>query len=346
MKRLACLLCFCLSILRMWGQSLEGYVCDIITRKPVADAVVFLDGTLFRTVTDAEGRFSIQTDKVLNVPLVIRHLSYELYIVENPFEKDLSAILLSEKNSVIEEVVISFQYSRERLMAAFYEQFFGLSLSGKSCKIQNEEEIEIFYDFEQNKLKASCGQPLEIVNEYLGYAIQYDLVAFEVEYAKRTLQNEWVKKSSILGVSSFTDLAPERSKIRKRRERIYLQSPECFFKGLITKRLKAIDYEVFQKGMLVNVYDYLEVSDTLALKTVRIKPNSGIQTSIVGLTKAKGILTVRYKKRFQSDVIFLSDLLWVDECGIVTPPLDIYYSGELGKQRMGGLLPREYGLHH
>jgi hypothetical protein len=64
-------------------------------------------------------------------------------------------------------------------MKLFREQFLGINVAGKNCIIENEEEIYFNYDRKTLTLIAYSDQPLIIINNYLGYKIEYQLIDFQ-----------------------------------------------------------------------------------------------------------------------------------------------------------------------
>jgi len=80
------------------AQILTGIVLDKESREHVVGAHVYLEGSSLFDVTDADGRFKITVNSVVNVPLVIRHISYQPVTIPNPFTSLPDTIFVKEQD--------------------------------------------------------------------------------------------------------------------------------------------------------------------------------------------------------------------------------------------------------
>lgn len=328
------------------AQTLTGHVYDNKTKKPINEAYVYLDGTAIHTTTDINGYFELIADKIINTKLVINHIAYEVALIENPFEKTPPKIYLKEQANVLNEVIIQAdRFTRKQKMNAFREQFLGNTKAGKSCIILNEDDVQVYYNEETQTLSASANKPILINNNYLGYKLLFELIEFTVQYNNKTLDNESVKQSFFLGTSSFIDLNSNNSKIKKRRDDVYKTSSTYFFKNLANQTLKESNYLVFNKSYQVNPYMFFTIKDTLSFKQVEVDPDSGIDRFVLGYKQPVfGKISTLYDKKIQSSVIFLTNKIWVDNYGNITPVDKVIFSGHMADQRVGAMLPIDYEL--
>ncbi|MDR2038523.1 MAG: redoxin family protein [Bacteroidales bacterium] len=335
-----------------YAQILSGSVYDLVTKLPVKDVHVYLDGTSYQTTTNADGKFELLIEKKINTSLIFRHLSYHTESIPDPFEKDLSKIYLEEQVDSIREVVIQTdRYSRKQKMKAFREQFLGMNKAGRSCRILNEDDIQLFYNANTGKLSATADQPLVIENKYLGYSIQFNLISFEAYYgglfltgssSAGHLGNNSIRFSLFLGTSLFTDLEPNNKMIKKRREIIYTNSPRNFFKNLSQNTLEASHHRVFHEGFLTDPHTLFSIKDTLPIKQVRI--NEGIKPLKWSETEYIYLKMSVLHKRDQSDIYFLTNAFSIDPYGNTNMVDKIRFTGEFGQQRIGNMLPLEYDI--
>jgi len=378
-------------ILFLWtcladAQVITGVVCDKATNLPIPNVYVYLDGTTINTITDASGKFELRTISVLNTKLVLHHLSYQTAIIDNPF-RGLSDTLYVEKrvNRMREVVVTGARFTREQKMKAFREQFLGLSKAGKSCTILNEDDIQLIIDSQKRKLLASSDKPIVVVNDYLRYQITFILVDFWVQYGIGgnrivSLDNDYATRSFIAVTTSFTDLSPDSRKIKKRRDNVYENSSNYFFKSLTNDALEDNNFIVFGKEKSVafmipiNYREYFSIKDTLSQKLISIIPKTEINTNdtfptvsynfparIDSLTKKNvpnttnnktimwdadpkplGKIAVLRLKKIQSDIYFMTDSFLVDRYGNTNNIDKISFSGQMGKNRAGDMLPIDY----
>ena len=119
--------------------------------------------------------------------------------IANPFENNNQNIYLSLKPEALKEVVIVKNgFSRKSMLNIFRAYFLGRTVAGKSCKIENEDEISFVYDYDNNLLTASSSVPLLVNNEHLGYKIKFDLYEFSLKFYKKSIKKTNLESSSLL----------------------------------------------------------------------------------------------------------------------------------------------------
>ena len=330
-----------------------GTVYDKATNMPIPDVYVSFNGTTANAVTNNSGKFELTVAQRFNTQLVFSHVAYNMVIVENPFDEFPKEIYMEQRLNMLGSVVVSERglpehadpFSRQQKLRAFREQFLGTTRAGRSCMIMNEGDIELRYDVLTNTLLAYSDNPIVVLNEYLGYMVSFTLLDFRVEYSvpqnrlllgalinnHGSLSRENVQRSYYAGVSSFTDLSPDDTRIKSRRDDIYEQSSTFFFKNIVNNTLEESNFRTFENGrrQAVNPSLFFTIKDTLSLKMISVIPGSDL------------IINVRYRNRL-SVLNFRTDTLLVDRYGNIDQLDNIIFRGQMGDARVGDMLPFNY----
>ena len=343
-----------------------GTVYDKATNQPLPDVYVSFNGTVAYAITDDSGKFELTLAQRLNTQLVFSHIAYEMVIIENPFDEFPEEIYMEQRFNMLDNVVVSANvspeyadpFTRAQKLTAFRKQFLGETPAGKSCKIMNESDIELWYNVHTNTLSASSYQPIVVINEYLGYQILFILLDFKVEYTtarqnsvlennnlyatqSHTMvdifrQNSYIPLNSnnarlsyFAVLSSFTDLSPNDARIKKRRDEVYNRSSTFFFKNLANNTLNDAGFEISTGKTKIDNYWYT-TQDTLSLKKVRlISVDTALKISVLF-------------QRGKSDITFNSNTLLVDYYGNIDNPYKVIFTGLMGQSRAGNILPFDY----
>ena len=387
------------------AQMITGIVCDQSTKLPVSDVHVYLDGTSINTVTNILGKFELRTNSIFNSKLVLHHLSYETAIIDHPFEGIPDTLYIKERVKTIREVTIQADlFTRQQKMKAFREQFLGMTRAGKSCVIENEDDIQIRVDMRTRRLLASSDKPVVVVNNHLGYKISFILLDFWVQYgfAIVGLDNDYVQSSFFSVVSSFTDMEPDSRRMKRRRDNVYDHSSNYFFKSFANDALKDNKFILFNHSFPIDPNQYFSIKDTLSQKMIsiilsaEIEKDTAVQSvsnnyefrndtvmrngrivgflpktnlsdtlkreqtimgaiptaSTSGLNKGEnmfytgpklsGIFSVLHHRKIQSDIYLMTDSFLVDRYGNIDQIDKISFTGQMGENRAGDMLPIDY----
>jgi len=349
---------FCIS--SIYSQTLEGYIYDKLSEKPLSGATVYIDGTTISSSTNEDGYFKINGSGNKNSVLVVSFVGYITSRIENPFQYKKIKTFLDEDLITMAEVVIGKSiFTRKSMLKAFRENFLGTSEAGLSCKIENEDDINLFFDEETKTLSATSRTPLKVINKNLGYEVFFDLVDFSVEYNEAKLSPFYVRKSSFAGTSFYKDISKSKKAAKKRQES---------FLGSATHLMMTIANESWQKekfGLYVDRFpvdpkEYFKVKDTLGVKKVTLvkepvkntpiyKMHVGeidfknpIQPEIIGYEDKKVNFNILYDGKKQSVADFLEKEFIVDENGNYSPVYLAFFGGYLGTQKLGDMLPSDY----
>ena len=164
---------------------------------PLEGVNVYLDGTTFSTITDANGNFVIKYEPNSNNILAVSFMGYQTeYLTGLDTSKPLNITLTVSKNELNEVVITKNElFSREQKLKLFKEYFLSKTNNAKTTVIKNKSDLRFKYDKEKLIFTASSDKPLTIVNESLGYKIDYELVVFEIEFNKLSISSKDVIKN-------------------------------------------------------------------------------------------------------------------------------------------------------
>jgi hypothetical protein len=181
MKNILALLAFVLIQLNIYAQNVYTISGTVKNAKgePIESATIFLAGSEKVTPTNAQGRFSFKNVSPGTYQVVVNMLGYTS-IKQNVILKSQSETLdltLSEKQILINEVIIGDKSARLTHLNTFIKYFMGQSANAKACKILNPEIIE--FSTSNGFLKATTDDFLIIENNNLGYKIKYLLNNFQ-----------------------------------------------------------------------------------------------------------------------------------------------------------------------
>ncbi|MEW5675996.1 carboxypeptidase-like regulatory domain-containing protein [Flavobacterium enshiense] len=326
----------------MFSQTISGRVYDE-NKKPMQGVSVYLDGTTIGTSTDETGKYDLSIRNTVNTMLVIRFIGYETMIIENPFKDNNAVIYMTPKATSLDEIVIAKDpFTREQKLAVFREQFLGKTKAGKTCKILNENEIDFEYDYKTNTLIASSNVPLEIENLYLGYRIEFEMLDFYVKFYKKSIKSADVMSSLFLGTTRYAD-ANISEKTDKNRGVAYFGSQMHFFKNLSQNVWGGKNFLLFNGSYQDNPDHFFSITQEGSLKKITVTKNTQTNGYIAN-TGSKFIATFNllYNKKKQSKVDFLIQEFYVDEFGNSTEADKIQFGGDLGKKRLGDMLPMDF----
>lgn len=331
------------------AQTISGTIYDAATRETIPGVTVYLNGTTTITTSDKKGRFSLSVGKIINTSLILSHLSYESLIIDNPFGNLTKEFYLTEKISTITEAMVmadrfSRGFSRDEKMKVFKDHFLGTSLAAKSCIIENEDDIELSYDYENYRLLGHTAQPVVVVNNYLAYRIIFDLHYFCVTFPDLTIDGGRVVRTSFFGTSVYEDQSPYKVLYAKRREEAYLVSIQYFWKNFIDNTLKESQFKIYNKYKQINQDQYFTILYDPPQKKLFLIPNTDLNSRHENVEDENmmGVIGVVFKN-YRSEIIFLTNEVSVDAFGNPDPVVDkLLYIGDMGIQRLGDMLPKDY----
>ncbi|TCK68044.1 carboxypeptidase-like protein [Winogradskyella wandonensis] len=327
-RKIATVLLF-FSCLISYAQTLKGQVVDAVTKEPLEMVSVYFDNTTIGTTTNENGKFSIDYTNAVQSTLVISFLGYNTFYLSDYRSKTNIVVALAESTEELDEVVINADdgMSRAEKLRWFRKEFLGNSEFGKSCKILNEKDLRFRYDKSSRTLSAWSKTPVVVKNRSLQYEISFDIIDFEI------ILGNWNAQSVIYtGTSFYRNLDEEENrKTLKNRKKAYEGSIQHFIRAIYYERLEEDGYVFGVRGLKVNPYEYFVLSDILENETRRV------------VLKQK--LDIFYKDTAESVIQTAENLeFFIDKYGNYAPIPQVLFGGAMGKQRIGDLLPLDYGL--
>lgn len=339
MKKKFLLLLFLLHFSFVFSQSINGKVVDE-NDVPLYGVSVYFDGTTIGTTTNKDGVFELSVNQIPNASFVISYIGYEtvyLSSFQSPINVKLKPSAISLKEVVLEPV----PFSRKEMLAVFREQFLGKTKGGKNCEILNEDAVQFSYTSKEFKLTAFADEKLIIKNNYLGYTIEFELVDFFVTYGKRTLSNEFLRRSFYAGTTFYQEIEDPKQDFEKNRIKAYLGSPKHFFKNLIEKKWGKNEFLLFDGSFATDANLHFEISDAHNMKLVKVNRKE-IKINSLNKTEFFRSFNMLYDNKNQSIITLKTSEFYVDAYGNNTHIDKIDFSGEISKKRFGDMLPLDF----
>lgn len=367
-------LCILIAPKFLFSQTHSGILIDEDSEIPLANANVFLAGTLTGTTTNKDGVFELNTNGNISVPVVFSFVGYTTRVLSFDELSSDSVVRLKKEVLEIDEINVKSNpggWSRRRMMQVFKDEFLGTSYNAQACKIENENDIYLYYNNDTKVLHSNSRKPIVIENKLLGYRIYYLL-----EYFRKSDSGIQYK-----GYCRFEELnfAKERRKnnIEQQRGKTYLGSIMHFMRYLHNENLNRND-TVYDLEVINRMYSYYADSKGLLLSW----SNGDLdRTALNSKNEINNIYLNMYEDKFQIydvennylscknliiesegkriigcdkniKIVYLGDLknsylmpksdaIEILGNGYYNPEL-IRWSGTMSKQRVGDLLPFEY----
>ena len=306
---------------------------------PFETATVYFDNTTRGVITNSQGYFSIKYSDAIQSPLIISFLGYEKQIIENYRDKTNITILLKESKEALGEVIVNANdgLTRQQKLRLFRREFLGTSKFGSSCQILNEEDIILRYDKKNRVLSGHSKLPLKIQNNALQYLLTYDLSAFRLKFIPiGTAENNFDTQAvGFVGNSYYQDFQVFNSKKAiKNRAKAYQGSRLEFIRALYAQEIEERGYQIFAGSNKIEPQFYfnyfqMETKDNSAIKQLSISQS----------------LNILYKRWEKSSIKLLVPSIFIDYYGNYTNVTKVRFTGAMGEQRIGELLPFDYGLN-
>lgn len=331
---------FCLT-LQLNAQTLKGLVIDE-TDAPLEGASVFFNGTTVGTITNTDGKFEIKMVDIQNPVLVFQYIGYETKMI-NEFSTSNISIKLIPKISELTEVIIKPNpFSRKECIEAFKKSFLGVTKAGKSCEILNEDVIEFEFDVTTNTLYAHASEPIEVLNNYLGYHISFNLIQHHTKFSKRTLNQDFAKENFFIVTTFFKDINDDKKSREKNRKKVYLGSVNHFFKSLADNQLKENNFLLGKKGFVEPVEKHFTIEQLNNIQVIKVLFDK-IRVPDNIKVKQKKMINVYYKHEPSSMEVDTKEI-YVDEYGNYAPIENVKFGGAMGTYRAGNMLPFNFSI--
>ena len=328
-----------------YGQIIKGTVMDKNTHDGIMYALVYFDGTFVSTYANQNGYFQLDISKNFSMPLTISAIGYYSDTINNPSTDKLNIIYLAPKTYKLNEVVITAignSITRKTNLGIFKKEFLGETMNAKKCNITNEDDIMLnnythSYKFRISNgnslivnidtLKAFCSNPIKIVNKALGYNLTYYLDKFEYCSLYKYLL---IIGNCIFKVDSIYNKRQQK-RFEERRKSAYLGSRMHFIRTLWENNLDSVGFTVKTSNNNRIPYDRLAAQSDILAGSYYLK-----------YINYHGLISIAYySKSPNSHIMIEKDKVYFNKNCILNP-LDVSWSGEMARQRIGDLLPFEY----
>lgn len=312
--------------------SVSGNILDTYSKEPLEGVSIFYDGTTIGTTSDKNGFFELKTKYLITSYLIVSYIGYETQVFDASEKKSFGTIYLKEKAVQLDEVtLVPDTWSREKKMKIFKKEFLGHTKSASKCIIINEEDIRLYYNSRNNKLHAYTERPIQVLNNFLGYLVEYNLVDFEVDFINDNQEFPKVHSTYMAGTVFFSivNSSKDLKKYTKRKEKVYLGSSLHFMRALSRSRLNEEKFDIFKRSFKINPdKEYIVNRESDGRVKVQQKSKK---------------LSILFKNK-QSFIRVSINSFYIDSYGNHSSTRDIYFGGEMGKLRIGSLLPLDYKL--
>jgi hypothetical protein len=224
--------------------ALSGSVRDSATGKPIAAVSVFLNGTSKGTTTHDDGTFFFSGIPAGGYQLIISAIGYvnfQTVLNTSQLPSNLTVALHREVTELAAVTVEpDIKNGWNKWGGTFWDYFIGTGDNASSCTIENKDVLRFQYYRKSRRLFVSAAEPLIIVNNALGYTIEYRLGTFSYDFSTNQLH--------FYGAVFFRAMTPtyngQQRVWERARQRAYLGSVTHFMRSLYQGRIK-------QEGFLI-----------------------------------------------------------------------------------------------
>ncbi len=355
--------------------SITGKVLNKADKKPIANAVAFLNKTGIASNTDNNGSFTLNNITPGQYLLLITIVGYERYKLPVTLTADmhLPDIELSPKTDTLAEVAVKGKVKISPYYYTFRNDFLGSTLFARQCEITNPWVIH-FSNTDMGDYTAKSNNFIEIENDALGYRIKLLLNFFTRKL--KTNSADHADRTDYDGVSYFEEMkgTPEQEhQWQKNRMECYQGSQMQFLRAVLSGNARQQGY-LIKKAYLkknpqydpIEIYDdpfddpYLyKIKDTVikeqdilrrtdkhglfAIARVDSNPNSCLYVEYLGAKTAKKQPRVPWIWRStQSYILFDKPYAVFDYHGVINTHGNITFTGFLGEARIANQLPEDF----
>lgn len=343
------------------GQTgtITGKVTDSKTGEPLPFCNVFISNSTIATTTDIDGNYTLTNVPEGEMELGFSFIGYQaiqkIASVKPGSKLTFNVTLVSTEQELSDvEIKASRDKAWERELRRFKTYFLGSDNYASQCEILNPWVIDFPSENTANNFRASAYQPIEILNNALGYRITFDLRDFLI-----TAQGY-----RIVGATRFVELDTANQTVKekwaKNRTETYLKSPMNMFRAMISNRHNQEGFFLYgdkpggaeTRNMRTDVF-----ANELGRSIIEYKPEN-----LVGQGRRpgeyrinlKGRIEIHYEKGF-SNVNTYKDapypiswlevnggFVYVTENGMVINQKDLTFSGDMDKRKVSTLLPLDF----
>lgn len=166
----------------------SGTVLDSVTREPLAAASVFCQNTTLGTATGKQGGFTLSL-KSGGYDLIFSYTGYQTQTIRVSDHNTLEVLMVKDEKNMGEVVLRnSFEVTDglNKYGDFFLSNFIGTTPNAAGCTLQNPEALKFYFYKRSNRLKVLATEPLRIMNQSLGYRLDYQLDSFVYYYGSNS----------------------------------------------------------------------------------------------------------------------------------------------------------------
>jgi CarboxypepD_reg-like domain len=338
------------------AYTISGTVINITNGLPMQSTSVFAQNTTIGTVTDNDGKFTINLpaggfDLVFSFTgfntetkrVSAAEANEKLEIKMKEKEKELEAVSVVSTNEVMNGM--------EKYGSFFKEEFIGKTENAKNCTIENPEVLHFFYSKRKNRLKITATDQLIIKNNALGYVLKYALDSFTHEYKTEV--------STFTGFPFYENIIGDSIQTqnwKQARELAYKGSSLHFMRSLYNKNLKEEKFDVQfvvnvmgkeEAIKLKDIYTAMDYSKDDSTQTVEILPNQPNVGILYMAAKPNTAYLAENKnepKNFRFSILAFkpNEPLVIEQNGYCYDQNDIAISGYWSWEKIADQLPYDY----
>jgi hypothetical protein len=223
--------------------SIGGKVIDAKTKESLPGATVYLANTTHGMSSNNDGSFLLNLISNGKYDLTSSMIGYKTFsksvLIDSGTTKNFVINLEPEIKELDPIEVRAKKISGRSYYSEFKKLFLGQTQNSYRCEIVNQYDVFTYKD--GPTLYALAHEPIQIVNNALGYRIFFDLKDFQYDYIQ--------KEITYSGIARFEYLKPENEKKaarwNKERDRAYYGSIEHFFRSFKQSSLEANHFWIY-----------------------------------------------------------------------------------------------------
>ncbi len=339
--------------------TIKGLITDAETGETLPFCNVFVNNTTISTATEMDGTYVLSGLEPGPIEISFSFLGYvaETKNVTLSPGGELTVNLkmepyISELSDV--EIKASRDKAWERDLRKFENLFLGNDEIASESEILNPWVVDFPESEEKGTFTASSQQPIEIVNNHLGYKITFDLKDF---FQSRT-------NSKIAGSARFEELEPlsdvQKSVWDQNRAEAYRKSPMNMFRSIVKDEQEKEGFFLYgdKPGGSPSMNMRSEYfANELGNSVIPYKSDQFVKAADKPgqyLIHLKGRIEIHYQKGYSQvntyadapyPVSWLEvegDYVKVKENGFILNPEKLVFSGDMDRKRISTLLPLDY----
>ncbi len=204
------------------GQT-ELYCIDRTTNEPVSEVHVFIDQTNFNVLSDRKGRIVLPEHLPFQEKITVSHLNYEIFERTIKYFTSNDTLWLQPMQHKLQEVEVvgKSNNKRKKWLKKFQRDLLGVDQKRLNVAIKNPEVL--IFSEQAGTLSAEANGPLIILNEGLGYEMNYWLESY------RAAPDGTITYHGKYFISGLSELPTDQEV----RDEVYQHGMPHFFKSLI-----------------------------------------------------------------------------------------------------------------